>query len=227
MAKATTSPARRALAPRLDRRQRLNWLRLICSENVGPATFRALVNQFGGAEGALKALPVLSRRGGRVHDIHLYSEEEAEAELEAAERLDASLVAIGEHGYPPALAQVDAPPPLLYVKGRLDLAMAPIVAVVGARNGSAIGQKFTRALATDPGLEGFVVASGLARGIDTAAHVAALERGTAAVLAGGIDVVYPPENEDLHYAIGEKGLLVASGRRASPRAARTSRAATG
>ena len=203
MAKANNKPELR-----LDRRQRRNWLRLIRSENVGPATFRALVNQFGGAGGALQALPVLSRRGGRMHDIHLCSEEEAEAELSLAERLGASLVAIGEHGYPPALAQVDAPPPLLYVKGRLALGMAPIVAVVGARNGSAIGQKFTRALATDLGLEGFVVASGLARGIDTAAHMAALERGTSAVLAGGIDVVYPSENEDLHHAIGEKGLLI-------------------
>jgi DNA processing protein len=163
---------------------------------VGPATFRALVNQFGGAEAAIDALPVLSRRGG-AHGIRLCSEAEAEAELEAAESLDAHLVAIGEPGYPPALAQVDAPPPLLFVKGRLDLADIPVVAIVGARNGSAVGQKFTRALATDLGLEGFVIASGLARGIDTAAHVAALERGTVAVLAGGIDIVYPPENEEL------------------------------
>jgi DNA processing protein len=193
---------------RLDRRQRLAWLRLIRSENVGPTTFRALVNQFGGAEAAIDALPVLSRRGGRIHDIQLCSEAEAEAELEAAERLGAALVAIGESGYPPALAQVDSPPPLLYVKGRLDLAQIPIVAIVGARNGSAVGQKFTRTLANELGLEGFVIASGLARGIDTAAHVAALEQGTIAVLAGGIDVVYPPENEELQQAIGERGLLI-------------------
>ena len=122
--------------------------------------------------------------------------------------LGASLVAIGEPGYPPALAQVDAPPPLLYAKGRLDLADIPIVAIVGARNGSAVGQKFTRQLATELGLEGFVIASGLARGIDTAAHLAALERGTIAVLAGGIDIVYPPENEELQRAIGERGLLI-------------------
>jgi DNA processing protein len=97
---------------------------------------------------------------------------------------------------------------LLYVKGRLDLAMSPIVALVGARNGSAVGQKFTRGLAIDLGLEGLVIASGLARGIDTAAHLASLERGTIAVLAGGIDIVYPPENDGLHRAIGEKGLLL-------------------
>jgi DNA processing protein len=135
------------------------------------------------------------------------AEAEAEAELEAAESLGAHLVAIGEPGYPPTLAQVDAPPPLIYVKGRLDLADIPIVAIVGARNGSAVGQKFTRQIATDLALEGFVIASGLARGIDTAAHLAALEHGTIAVLAGGIDIVYPPENEDLR-AIGEQGLLI-------------------
>jgi DNA processing protein len=194
-------------AARLNRAQRLAWLRLIRSENVGPATFRALVNEFGGAEAAISALPLLSRRGGR-SDIRLCTEAEAEAELDHAENLGAQLVAIGEPGYPPALAQVDSPPPLLYVKGRLELADIPIVAIVGARNGSAVGQKFTRQIATELALEGFVIASGLARGIDTAAHRAALEHGTIAVLAGGIDIVYPPENDELQRAIGERGLLL-------------------
>jgi DNA processing protein len=193
---------------RLNAAQRLAWLRLIRSENVGPATFRALVNQFGGAEAAIEALPALSRRGGRAQAIRLCSAAEAEAELEAADRLGAHLVALGEPGYPPALAQVDAPPPLIYVKGRLDLADLPIVAIVGARNGSAVGQKFTRQIANQLGLEGFVIASGLARGIDTAAHIAALDHGTIAVVAGGIDIVYPPENERLQQAIGAQGLLV-------------------
>jgi DNA processing protein len=192
---------------KLSDRQRLCWLRLIRSENVGPVTFRALVNQFGGAEAALEALPILSRRGG-AHAIRVYPLAEAEAELEATRRAGAGLVAMGELGYPPALAQTDAPPPLLFVKGMLDLADRPMVAIVGARNGSAIGQKFTRQIATELGLEGFVIASGLARGIDTAAHTAALDRGTAAVLAGGIDIVYPPENDDLQRTIGEKGLLL-------------------
>jgi len=195
-------------ASRLSRAQRLAWLRLIRSENVGPATFRMLVNEFGGAEAAIAALPALSRRGGRAHDIRLCSEAEAEDELARAEDLGASLVAVGEAGYPAALAHVDAPPPLLYIKNRTDLADIPIVAIVGARNGSAVGQKFTRQLANELGLEGFVIASGLARGIDTAAHRAALEHGTIAVVAGGIDIVYPPENEDLQHAIGERGLLI-------------------
>jgi len=193
---------------RLNDAQRLAGLRLIRSENVGPATFRTLINQFGGAQNAIEALPVLSRRGGRAQAIRLFSADEAEAELEAATQIGAHLVALDEHGYPPALAQVDAPPPLIYDKGRLELADMPIVAMVGARNGSAVGQKFTRQIASALGLEGFVVASGLARGIDTAAHNAALEHGTIAVVAGGIDIVYPPENAALQNAIGERGLLI-------------------
>jgi DNA processing protein len=195
-------------ASRLSHAQRIAWLRLIRSENVGPATFRALVNEFGGAEAAIAALPTLSRHGGRAQDIRLCSEAEAEAELARAEDLGASLVVIGEPGYPPALAHVDAPPPLLFIKGRADLADIPIVAIVGSRNGSAVGQKFTRQLANELGSEGFVIASGLARGIDTAAHRAALEHGTIAVVAGGIDIVYPPENEELQHAIAERGLLI-------------------
>ena len=193
---------------RLSDTQRLAWLRLLRSENVGPATFRALVNQFGGAEAAIKALPDLSRRGGRAQAIRLCSIEDAEAELARAKAIGAHLVAHGEAGYPLALAHVDAPPPLIYVKGRLELADMPIVAIVGARNGSAAGQKFTRQIANALGLEGFVIASGLARVIDTAAHTASLEAGTVAVVAGGIDVVYPPENAELQRAIGERGLLV-------------------
>jgi len=203
-----SSDGKRDSGVRLNDRQRLSWLRLIRSENIGPATFRALVNQFGGAEAALTALPALSRRGDLGKVIRLCPEVEAEAELQPTDRIGAKLVAIGETGYPPALAHVDAPPPLLFVKGKLDLAGYPTVAIVGARNGSAIGQKFTRQIATDLSLEGFVIASGLARDIDTAAHRAALEHGTIAVLAGGIDIVYPPENAELQEAIGERGLLV-------------------
>ena len=205
MARASKHPEAGA---RLNGRQRVAWLRLIRSENIGPATFRALVNQFGGAEAAIEALPTLSRRVGRAQAIRLCSATEAEAEIETAERLGAHLVALGELGYPPALAQVDAPPPLIYVKGRLELAEMPIVAIVGARNGSAVGRKFTRQIASHLGVEGFVIASGLARGIDTAAHTAALEHGTIAVIAGGIDIVYPPENEALQLAISERGLLI-------------------
>ncbi len=115
MARATNPPR---AGTRLNERQRIAWLRLIRSGNIGPATFRALVNQFGGAEAAIEALPALLRSGGRAQSIRLCTAMEAEAELEAAERLGAQFVALGEHGYPPALAQVDAPPPLICVKGR-------------------------------------------------------------------------------------------------------------
>lgn len=197
-----------AAAEKLTAQQRLDWLRLIRSENVGPATFRELINHFGGAGAALAALPELARRGGSARRIKVCPVEEAEAEIDAARRAGARIVTPSEPGYPPRLAQIDAAPPLLVVKGDLALADRPIVAIVGARNGSALGQKFARQLAADLGKAGFVIASGLARGIDTAAHQAALERGTIAVVAGGIDVVYPPENADLQEAIGAGGLVL-------------------
>jgi len=199
----------------------LAWLRLIRSENIGPATFRALINEFGGAEAAIDALPARGASATR-----LCSEEEAEGELATAESMGASLAVIGEPRYPPALAQVDAPPPLLYVKGRLELAEMPIVAIVGARNGSAVGQKFTRTLATELGDEGFVIASGLARGIDTAAHLAALELGTIAVLAAASTMSTRRKTKSCIERSPSKAFSSASERQASRRAARTSRAAT-
>jgi DNA processing protein len=128
--------------------------------------------------------------------------------MAAAARIGASSVFAIEPGYPPALAAIEAPPPLLYVKGNAGHLTRPMVALVGARNGSAAGQKLTRLFASHLGHAGFVIASGLARGIDAAAHEAALETGTVAVLAGGIDNVYPPENADLQQQIGERGCLV-------------------
>jgi len=126
------------------------------------------------------------------------------------------------------LAQVEAPPPLIYVKGRLELSAMPIVAIVGARNGSAVGQKFTRQIASGLGLKGVAIASELARGIDTAAHTASLEQGTLAVVAGGLDIVYPPENAALQEKIGEQGLLISERRPGhSPRAKDFPRRTTG
>ena len=191
----------------LDAAQRLACLRLIRSDNVGPVTFRELINHFGGAEPALAALPELSRRGGR-HSIRICPEAQARSELEAAERIGARPLFTIEPGYPPALATLDAPPPLLYAKGDIALLARPIVAIVGARNGSAGGQKIARTFAARLGRAGWVVASGLARGIDGAAHDAALETGTVAVLAGGPDNVYPPEHAELHRRIGERGCLI-------------------
>ncbi|HEX7075679.1 MAG TPA: DNA-processing protein DprA [Hyphomicrobiaceae bacterium] len=193
---------------RLDDSQRLACLRLIRSENVGPATFRALINHFGGARAALEALPELSARGGRRTGIRICSQESAERELAAAERIGARPLFTIEPGYPAALAVIDGAPPLIYVKGDDRLLARPAVGIVGSRASSAAGQQLARQLAAGLGQAGYVVASGLAIGIDAAAHQASLETGTIAVLAGGIDVVYPPQNAALHHAIGETGCLV-------------------
>lgn len=192
----------------LDDPQRLACLRLIRSEQVGPVTFRELINQFGGADAALEILPELVRRGGGKRTIRICPRDVAEAELAAAAKAGARPLFTIEPGYPAALAHIDVPPPLLYVKGHADLLARPAVGVVGSRNASAAGQRFTRQIAAALGAEGLVVVSGLARGIDAAAHEAALATGTVAVVAGGIDVVYPPEHEALQRQIGERGCLV-------------------
>jgi len=192
----------------LTNTERLACLRLIRSENVGPVTFRELLAHFGSAEAALAALPELSRRGGFKRPIRLCPLDEAEAELDRARNAGAELLFTTETRYPPVLAALDAPPPLLYAKGKLQLLNRPAIAVVGSRQCSAAGAKLARHFAAELGRAGYVVVSGLARGIDSMAHEAALEHGTIAVLAGGIDVVYPPEHEALQQTIGERGCLV-------------------
>lgn len=192
----------------LDDAQRLACLRLIRSEHVGPVAFRALINEFGGACEALAALPDLVRQGGR-RQVRICPPATAEAELEAARRAGARPVFTIEPGYPPLLAEVEAPPPLLYVKGRDDLLSRPAVAVVGSREASAAGHTLARQLAEALGQAGFTVVSGLARGIDGTAHAASLSTGTVAVVAGGIDVVYPPEHAALAERIGRDGTVLA------------------
>lgn len=191
----------------LDDRQRLACIQLIRSENVGPVTFRHLINTFGGAEEALTALPELVRRSGK-KTYRLCPVAKAEAELEAAHRAGAAPLFTIEPGYPQALAALDVPPPLIYVAGNAALLNATSVAIVGARQASAAGCKMARMMAHDLGRVGIVVTSGLARGIDGAAHTAALATGTIAVVAGGLDIIYPPEHADLHAAIKEQGCLL-------------------
>jgi len=193
----------------LDERGRLACLRLIRSENVGPITFRELINHYGGAEAALDALPELSRRAGRGRTLRICPRADAEKELEAAARAGARPIVTIEPGYPAALAAVDDHPPLLYAKGNAGLLGRPILAIVGSRQASAAGVRLARMFAGELGRAGLVIASGLARGIDGAAHEAALDTGTVAVLAGGIDIVYPPEHAGLQRAIGERGCLLA------------------
>jgi DNA processing protein len=181
----------------LTDRQRLAWLRLIRSDNVGPATFRDLINHFGSAEMALEALPELSRRGGSTRPVRVASREEALSELDIAQRFGARFVGIGEPDYPSALRQVEGAPPLIAIKGKGPVLRQPSIAMVGARNCSVSGAKFVAMLSREIGRAGYSVVSGFARGIDSAAHRASLDTGTIAVLAGGLDKPYPPENEPL------------------------------
>ncbi|MCY0094661.1 DNA-processing protein DprA [Hoeflea ulvae] len=181
----------------LSDRQRLSWLRLIRSDNVGPATFRDLINHFGSAETAIEHLPDLSRRGGSARAIRVASIDDAERELEAAQKFGAVFIGIGEPDYPPALRRIDGAPPLLSAIGDLALATQVSVGIVGARNASVSGAKMAARMARELGAAGYTIISGMARGIDAAAHRASLETGTIAALAGGLDQPYPPENLDL------------------------------
>lgn len=192
----------------LSAAERFDWLRLIRSENVGPRTFARLLDRFGSAGAALAALPDLARKGGARRPIRVCPKADAEGEMEATQRLGARLLGVAEPGYPPWLAALDDAPPLLCVLGDASVLARPMVAMVGARNASLNGRNFARRLAADLGRAGFCVASGMARGIDTAAHQGALASGTVAVLAGGVDVVYPPENTELWREIAGAGAVV-------------------
>ncbi len=195
-------------APPMADAERIAAIRLIRSENVGPVTFRELLQHYGTAEAALVALPELSRRGGHRRIIRICPRPDAEAELERTRRFGAEVLVIGEASYPTPLAALDAPPPVLFIKGEVSLLQRPAIAIVGSRQCSAAGAKLARQFASEIGRAGFVIASGLARGIDAAAHQAAIDTGTVAVLAGGLDFVYPPEHDELQRAIGERGCLV-------------------
>lgn len=192
----------------LDDGERLDWLQLIRTETVGPITFAKLVSRFGSAGAALAALPDLARRSGRREAIRPARRDEAVAEIARAAACGARLVASCEPDYPAALRAIADPPPLVYLRGHGALLRKAGVAVIGARNASAAGRKIARQLAEGLGRSDAVVVSGLARGIDSAAHEAALASGTIAVVAGGVDVVYPPENADLMARIAEEGLIV-------------------
>ncbi len=193
---------------KLTEAQRLNWLQLIRTENVGPITFRNLINSYGGSAAALNALPELIRQGGWKRKPRLFPRDQAQREIDLARKIGVHLVARGEHGYPPWLKHIDDAPPLLYVAGNLELSHRPIISIVGSRNSSAVGRKITEELATDIAQAGFIVGSGLARGIDTVAHQASLAYGTIAVIASGINVSYPPENHDLQKKILSEGALI-------------------
>jgi DNA processing protein len=187
--------------------QRLDWLRLIRSDNVGPRTFRMLLKRCGSAGAAIEALPELARRGG-ARAVRIFPRGEAEAELAAAAKMDVAYIALGEDGYPARLAEIDDAPPILAVRGKTAVLNRPMIAIVGSRNASAAGLKLAEQLAKDLGAAGLAVASGLARGIDGAAHRATIATGTVAVLAGGHARIYPPEHAPLVEALIANGAAV-------------------
>ncbi|MBD3786930.1 MAG: DNA-protecting protein DprA, partial [Sphingomonadales bacterium] len=183
----------------------LSRLRLIRSRRVGPSTFHRLITEHGSAAAALAALPEVARAAGDP-DYKVFPEGIARAEIAAGRRAGARLLHWGTPDYPALLAETADAPPVLWALGNVALAARPCVALVGARNASSLGARMARRLAEDLGRAGFVVVSGLARGIDAEAHRAALPSGTIAAQAGGIDVIYPPENADLAAAIAAQGL---------------------
>ncbi|MBV9522655.1 MAG: DNA-protecting protein DprA [Alphaproteobacteria bacterium] len=196
-------------ARRLNPSERLDWLRLIRTENVGPVTFYQLLRRFGSAAAALDALPRLAGSGGRRAPLAVYSRDAAERELAGFDKAGVMLLAWGEPDYPQMLAAIDDAPPLLTMRGRPEMLRRRTIAIVGARNASANGRRLAREMAGELGAQGLVIASGLARGIDAAAHLGALPTGTVAVLGGGVDIVYPEENRALYDAIAAEGAILA------------------
>ncbi|WP_407696518.1 DNA-processing protein DprA [Sphingomonas abietis] len=195
-------------SPRVDREDRIARLRLMRTQTVGPVTYAQLMIRFGSAAAALEAIPDLARRGGGKAPA-IPPRAAIEREVAAVEAAGARYLFLGLPGYPAMLATIPTAPPALIVRGRRALLDRPVVGMVGARNASASACRFARGLAAELGARDVSVASGLARGIDTAAHMGSLEAGTIAVIAGGIDVAYPPENADLQERIAQEGLLIA------------------
>ena len=198
------------LPPPLSEENRISWLRLLRSRRVGVSTFFKLMREHGTAEACLEALPALASASG-VTSYKTCSRTTALAEYRAAQAAGATMVCIGDAAYPSDLAMLSDAPPFLWCIGDATLLQRPMVALIGARNASSLGSRMAQKLAHDLTDAGYVVVSGLARGIDTAAHVGALDGGTVAVQAGGVDIVYPRENADLAHKIERQGLRISEG----------------
>src|SRR6056297_1581010 len=191
-----THPSTHPPLPRTTEDDRVSWLRLLRSRRVGPSTFHRLMTEHGTAQAALAALPEVAKAAG-VENYEVCPEGVAHAELRAASQAGAQMLCIGGPLYPTELAEISDAPPILWTIGDTELLHRPLVAMVGARNASSLGQRMAKGLAADLAAKGFTVVSGMARGVDTAAHAATLDPGTIAVLAGGVDVMYPAENTRL------------------------------
>ncbi|HWA29984.1 MAG TPA: DNA-processing protein DprA [Rhizomicrobium sp.] len=187
--------------------ERRAWLRLARTQNVGPVTFANLIARFPSATAALAEAPRLAKRGGG-DTLRVPSDDDARKELDALGKFGGRMIASCEPDFPKGLAALEAPPPMISVLGHASLLQREMVAIVGARNASALGRKFAQTIARELGESGLVVASGLARGIDTAAHEGSIATGTCAAVAGGIDIVYPPENQPLYDRIRAEGVIV-------------------
>ena len=193
---------------RLNDQERFEWLRLYRSENIGPITFMQLMLRYKTAEKALAAIPTLAKRGGRARPLRLASAGDVQREIDLLHKFGGRFLAACEPDYPTALRYIDDAPPILAMKGHVHLLEKTSVAIVGARNASLNGRKIAQVLASELGGQGYVITSGLARGIDAAAHSGGLAHGTIAVVAGGIDQIYPKENTDLYKSVCELGLIL-------------------
>lgn len=203
----TTTSSTHPLLPPTSEDDRLDWLRLLRSRRVGVSTFYRLMAAHGSARAALAALPEIAREAG-IRNYTPCPLQDAAAEYRRGRALGARLLCRGEAGYPAALAELSDAPPLIWTRGDGALLSRPMIALVGARNASSLGTRMARALAHDLGEAGIAVVSGMARGVDTAAHLAALDTGTVAVFAGGVDVIYPSENTRLAEDIRARGLIL-------------------
>ena len=188
--------------------ERLDWLRLIRSENVGPITFHHLLQCYGSASAALERLQELARKGGRTKRLRITSSSAANEEMQRAEKIGLRMLCLPDAEYPAALRSLENAPPILYMLGNPHLITRPCIALVGSRDASANAMHLTHQFAADLSKHNFVIVSGMARGIDTSAHWGALKQGTIAVLAGGVDVVYPHSNRDLYDKMRECGVLL-------------------
>jgi DNA processing protein len=192
----------------LSEKEHLDWLQLIRTPMIGPITFHRLISNYGSADSALEALPELSRKAGRKAALKAADRNHVEREIILADRNGVTLIAACEPDYPEALRAIPDHPPVIYLRGNTSLFAKPAIAIVGARNASGVGRKIARTLAADLGAAGVAVVSGLARGIDAAAHEASLATGAIAVVAGGVDVIYPPEHADLTARIAKEGAVI-------------------
>ncbi len=196
------------MAHSLTDEEKADWIQLIRTPNIGPITFYRLIKKFGTAAKALSVLPEFSRQAGRKKPLIPSDRQAAQDEIKTAWQKGIIIIAACEAEYPTALRAIADPPPIIFVNGHVSLFEKPAIAIIGARNASGIGRKFARQLSLDLGQAGYVITSGLARGIDGAAHGAALETGTIAVVAGGVDHIYPPEHDELTANIAKRGAII-------------------